>query len=459
MTGVILFTFWFIPWKDDLVRQMRCLGLLISASILWVFQTIPLHTTAMAIPIFASLMGIMSGEGSLEQGANVLIKGTISNTPYMAIGGFAIAMAMSHTKLDEKIASLLLYFRFARRPVVFLALATILEYVLTMFISNVSSTTLVISIVLPVLRESEVKGDYAKLLLLAVSMSGNVAGMASPLASPQSLVGLQMAQDPDLVDPPSRASFGSWTLVAFPVTFLLTVVCFFCLFFFYKVNIKEVPYNPVPWTKPTVSQYFVGVVSIGTIALWFAQPYAPLLGNGAIVAMIPFVLFFSFNFVDEDALSHLPWKMLFLLFGGGSLGEAIRSSELLGLISKFFGDSFSNLHVYVQLLILTAIVGVISIFVSHTVAAVVLLPLIASILGANNSHMEMVLVACSLIISPPMLLAVASFPNIFVGMIEDADKNPHLNNMDFLRYGGTVTILGYVFVNSIFYFTAVWMKW
>jgi di/tricarboxylate transporter len=52
--------------------------------------------------------------------------------------------------------------------------------------------------------------------------------------------------------------------------------------------------------------------------------------------------------VEEDALSHLPWKMLFLLFGGGSLGEAIRSSELLILISNFFGDTFSDLHIYVQ---------------------------------------------------------------------------------------------------------------
>jgi hypothetical protein len=41
------------------------------------------------------------------------------------------------------------------------------------------------------------------------------------------------------------------------------------------------------------------------------------------------------------------------------------------------------------LLILTAVVGTISIFVSHTVAAVVLLPLVASILGPDDHHLEM----------------------------------------------------------------------
>jgi hypothetical protein len=46
-------------------------------------------------------MGIMSGEGSFVEGATVLIKGTISDTPYMAIGGYAIALAMNYTKLDE----------------------------------------------------------------------------------------------------------------------------------------------------------------------------------------------------------------------------------------------------------------------------------------------------------------------------------------------------------------------
>jgi hypothetical protein len=44
-------------------------------------------------------------------------------------------------------------------------------------------------------------------------------------------------------------------------------------------------------------------------------------------------------------------------------------------------------------------------------------------------------------------------------MIEDDDKKPHLNNMDYLKYGGTVTILGYIFTNTIYYFTAIGMKW
>jgi di/tricarboxylate transporter len=52
--------------------------------------------------------------------------------------------------------------------------------------------------------------------------------------------------------------------------------------------------------------------------------------------------------VDEDAVAQLPWKMLFLLAGGGALGEAIKSSELLELISRIFGKAFSTMHIFVQ---------------------------------------------------------------------------------------------------------------
>jgi hypothetical protein len=127
--------------------------------------------------------------------------------------------------------------------------------------------------------------------------------MACPLASPQSLVGLQMVEE--LVGPKSKVSFDTWTLVATPVTILLTIACFFCLFLFYSVEITEVPYNPIPITKPTPKQIFVGVVSLITIVLWFIQPYVPLLGNGAIVAMIPFVIFFRFLFY---------FKIIYILF-------------------------------------------------------------------------------------------------------------------------------------------------
>lgn len=100
-----------------------------------------------------------------------------------------------------------------------------------------------------------------------------------------------------------------------------------------------------------------------------------------------------------------------------------------------------------------------SVFVSHTVAALVLLPLAASIVGKDSPHLQMILVGCSLVISGPMILTFASFPNMVTYSVEDDEKKPYVSAKDFLIYGGLVTITNFIMINTVFYGTALAMKW
>ncbi|KAH7824772.1 putative Divalent Anion:Na+ Symporter (DASS) Family Protein [Monocercomonoides exilis] len=451
---IVLIAMGVVPWPSSIARQMRCLGLLVWASILWAFDALPAHVVALFIPILATFLNIVGK--TFHDGAKQLVTSTISDTPYLAIGGYSIALAMRHTGLDKKIAYGLLQFRVARKPVVFLLIATALQYLLTMVISNISSTVLVISLVLPVLREVPVRGGFSKMLLMTIAMTGNLAGMATPLASPQSMVGLEAIQA--AMNYHAKTSFGTWTVGALPVTVVSTLVCFFFLWCFYKIDVKEVPFSPPttpnPWTWKMI---FVAVVSLITTVFWFIIPYAPFLGNEAIVGLIPFCIFFGFNLVPRTDITELPWNMILLVMGGGALGEAIKDSKLLQLISELFGPTFSQLHAFVQLLILTAIVAFVSIFVSHTVAAIVLIPIVNSVLANSAAHVELILFACALHVSPPMLLAVASFPNMCCYGVEDDDHQPYLTTGDFFKYGGTVTIVSYIIINTVFYGTGLLM--
>jgi phosphate transporter len=260
---------------------------------------------------------------------------------------------------------------------------------------------------------------------------------------------------------------------------------------FYRIDIAEVPYTPVPLTRLTVKQLIVAVVSIVTVVFWFIYPNVHWLGNEGIVGLIPVCIFFGFNCVNRTDIAELPWTMILLVLGGGALGKAIEDSKLLELISDIFGGGFGSLPFFVKLLILTLVVAFVSIFVSHTVAAIVLIPIIYSILKTKPEHSELVvcsvslpsptlillslslsltlsthpslsslplspslqLMACALHVSPPMLLSVASFPNMSAFAVEDANHQSYLTNGDFFKYGGLVTILGYVAINSIFYAT------
>lgn len=146
------------------------------------------------------------------------------------------------------------------------------------------------------------------------------------------------------------------------------------------MDIKEVPFTPQKLTCLTIKQTIVAITSIITIIFWFILPYVKFLGNEAIIGFIPFVVFFGFNIVPRNALTELPWSMILLVMGGNALGTAIKESNLLTLISDIFGASFSKLNLYLQNFLLSLVVGIVSIFVSHTIAAIVLIPIVASIM-------------------------------------------------------------------------------
>ncbi|KAK2958581.1 Divalent Anion:Na+ Symporter [Blattamonas nauphoetae] len=448
---LVLIVMWAIPWNDDYVTQLRCLGLLAYACVLWATEAIPLFATAISLPVLSSLMGLMD-MNDFRQGGKDLIKSTISNTPYVAIGGFSISFGLSATGLDENIMHWVLHFKVCRKPVVFVLIITLLETLITMVVSNVSSTVMVMSLSLSVLREVG-QCNFSKLLLMNIAMAGNIAGMITPLASPQSLVGLE--EIGHLV-PNTKLNFGTWTLAALPLCAVIIALCFMISLCIYPIDIDTVPFTPAPKTKVTrtqvINKVYVAVVTVSSIVLWFVCPYLPALSNEAIVGMMPFILLFGFGIVHRSKIAELPWGMILLVMGGNALGASIQKSKLLELVSTLFKMTpLPDWPIFVQMLLMNLVVGVVSIFVSHTVAAIVLVPIVASIIGTDSPHLQMIMMACALMVSPPMILSVASFPNMCVFEVEDDMHQPFLTAKDFGIYGTVVTVLSYIAVNSVFF--------
>ena len=131
---------------------------------------------------------------------------------------------------------------------------------------------------------------------------------------------------------------------------------------------------------------------------------------------------------------------LILLVGGGSvLGSAVNSSRLLHIISEGIKP-----HLVGQPLVLTVfavlfLVFLITTFVSHTVAALILTPLIIRI-GASAGHTQLVVMAATLMMSGTMSLPTSSFPNINSLSQEDDFGRPFLRSPDFLVHGTAVAV-------------------
>jgi di/tricarboxylate transporter len=83
---------------------------------------------------------------------------------------------------------------------------------------------------------------------------------------------------------------------------------------------------------------------------------------------------------------------------------------------------------------------VITSFVSHTVAAIVTMPLIASI-GAHAGAPAQIVFCCTLTCSAAMALPMSSFPNVNSLLAEDDYGRAYVNAADFVLVGLPASML------------------
>lgn len=113
-------------------------------------------------------------------------------------------------------------------------------------------------------------------------------------------------------------------------------------------------------------------------------------------------------------------------------------------------------HPWLALLCIILFALSVATFVSHTVASIVLMPIIAR-LGVSLHIPEVVVIGSAFAVSAAMALPFSSFPNVNSLLIVDDLQRPYLGVNDFIKTGlplSLITViliatLGYVLVNSI----------
>jgi len=183
------------------------------------------------------------------------------------------------------------------------------------------------------------------------------------------------------------------------------------------------------------------VVSTTTIALWCSLSYTqPLFGAMGTVAILPCALFFGSGILTKNDLMGFSWHLILLIGGGNVLGAAVNSSRLLHIISQSVSVYLMGRSLYVTTLAVLLLVFVITTFVSHTVAALILTPLIIN-LGENAGHVQLVLMCATLMMSGTMSLPMSSFPNVNSLLVDDDFNRPFLHPKDFLIHGSVISVL------------------
>lgn len=431
-------------------QENYCFALLIFSAIMWATEAIPLYATSCLIPFLIVPLGIINDANGNQMTAKAASKAVFqsmySGTIMMLLGGFALAAALSKYGIAKAFASHVLS-RAGTRPMFVLLAIMFVSGFLSMFISNVATPVLCFSLIDPILRTLPDRSRVAPCLILGIALSSCIGGMTSPISSPQNIVTIQY------INP--NPGWGLWFAAALPIAVLSMFVCWGLLLLVYKPA-RDTPHlNTIKPTKEkiTKTQVFVCLISLATIALWCAESsieYA--LGDTGIIAAIPLFVFFGTGILNKDDLNNFLWSVVVLAQGGMALGNAVTSSGLLQDIAIRLKDGISDLPVIAILAVFCFLILVFATFVSHTVAALIIVPIVKEV-GEQLPipHPNLLVMGAGLACSAGMGLPVSGYPNMSAIMLEDPSGKPYLSTKDFVITGIPTSIICTVLIFTLGY--------
>lgn len=142
-----------------------------------------------------------------------------------------------------------------------------------------------------------------------------------------------------------------------------------------------------------------------------------------------------------------------LAMGGLALGEAVKSSGLLLAIAQSIQELVAGLDLWSILAIFCGLVLLATTFVSHTVGAMVVLPIVQSV-GQQlpgAPHDKLLVMGAALMCSGAMGLPVSGFPNMNAVALEDPTGAAYVDTSDFLKVGVPGSVLVYGVIVSVGY--------
>ncbi|KAI0171682.1 SPX domain-containing protein [Hypoxylon sp. FL1284] len=399
-------------------EQQNCLAMLVFVSLLWATETIPLFVTSLLIPFLCVLLNVVRKDDKSHERLNsadataYVFAAMWTPVIMLLLGGFTIAAALSKCTIDKRIATFVLS-KAGTQPRTVLVANMFVAAFASMLVSNVAAPVLCFSIIEPMLRNLPSDSNMSKAVIMGIALASNIGGMLSPIASPQNLVAL------DIMEP--APTWGQWFFIVIPVGIVAILLIWILLLTTFQPG-KGTTIVPIRQVKErfTGLQWFVSFICLATIGLWCAShQLKPVFGDMGVIAIIPIVIFFGTGILTKEDFNNFPWTIIILAAGGLSLGKAVKSSGLLHTLAEAISQEVNGLDLYGVLIIFSALTLVIATFISHTVAALIILPLVSDIgKGMDEPHPNLLVMAATLMCSAAMALPTSGFPNMTRPIIE-----------------------------------------
>ena len=401
-------------------EQRVVLFLFVLAIGLWITEAVPAFAVGLLIMgylVFALGTNLFITE---PRGVGAYLNTWSSPVIWLMLGGFFMAEGLSRTGLDRRLFTLAIRPAGTRPGSVLLAVM-LTSAVASMFISNTSTTALMVGAVLPLVHQLGKKDPFAKALLIAIPLSASVGGMGTIIGSAPNAIAAGVAAETG-----TAIDFVEWMLVGVPISLSLVFVAWRFLLRLFPPKLQTVELNLESLDEPELPDKRDRIIVISlsglTVAMWMTTPLHGI--HVAAISLIPIVGLTMTQVMDASNVRGLPWDTLMLVAGGLSLGAAVVDSGLAARFASGLGflDSMGNDAIVFAILALVTVV--LSNFMSNTATVSMVLPVAVAILPGRELQMALIL---GLSASCAMLLPVSTPPNAIAfssGEIETRDLRP-----------------------------------
>ena len=358
---------------------MITISLLVFATVMFVWEKIPLAATAMIVSLSLILTGVLTADEAFSHFANSNI--------ILFVAMFVIGGALFETGMANKVGGIIT--RFAKTERQLIIAIMVISGLISGFLSNTGTAAILIPVVVGIANRSGYSRSKLLMpLVYAVALGGNL----TLIGTPGNLIAQSALQEIDL-----GLSFFDYALVGLP---LLIVGIIYFAFIGYKLlpEIKEEKtieanvgdkFKDVPPWKQILSLAILILTVIGMI--FESEIGIPLHVTGSIGALFLVVT----NVISEKkAYAAIDLRTIFLFGGTLSLANALEKtgagSFIAESIIELLGDNASPLVLLVVIFIITM---VLTNFMSNTATVALLVPIGLEIANSLGSDPRAVLVA------------------------------------------------------------------
>ncbi len=406
----------FLPVHAGLLQEGRlALFILIFCAGLWVTEAMPAFAVSLlAIGLEIALLGKTASD---EPDWEKYIATWGSPLIWLFFGGFILAAAAKKTGLDLWMASCVLG-KLGNRPAIVLLGVMGATAILSMFLSNTATATMMVAMLAPLLTGAADKSNYPRALLLGIAMAANIGGMGTVIGTPPNAIAA------GVLGSVGGVNFAEWMIFGIPPAIFLLAIAWGYLLLAYlgrgafsSANNLEISFSEPPNTVPKVQQWLVILTFAGTILMWMTSPLHGI--PTTVVSFLPICILTATRTLDAEDVKSISWDVLLLIAGGLSLGVAISDTGLAEwIVAQLPTEGLGPIAIAMGMAYLAT---ALSNLMSNTAAANVILPLALALLGASQSHF---IIPIALAASAAMCLPISTPPNAIVygtGQLKTAD--------------------------------------